>query len=145
MLLGSIVATVAIAIAIALLFIALAGALPEPNRQHAMVIVIAVGAGVYQNGGFGPAEPLFQVAVGYCAYRGLRSYRWIGIAWLLHTGWDILHHRAGHPIALEVEVSSLMCAIVDPMLALWMFAGAPSIWRRRVRTQHLTQAATEGS
>ncbi len=38
-------------------------------------------------------ELVFTAAVTYfCAYRGLDSYVWIGVAWLLHTAWDALHY-----------------------------------------------------
>ena len=58
-----------------------------------------------------------------CAYTGLHSYRFIGIGWLLHTGWDVVHHLNGNPIIPFVPNSSLECAICDPVIALWCFAG----------------------
>ena len=64
----------------------------------------------------------------YCAYRGLRSYGFIGVGWLLHTGWDVLHHLYGNPIVPFVPDSSLGCAICDPVIALWCFAGGPSVY-----------------
>jgi hypothetical protein len=48
--------------------------------------------------------------------------------WLLHTGWDVLHHLYGNPIVPFVPGSSLGCAICDPVIAIWCFAGAPSIY-----------------
>lgn len=66
--------------------------------------------------------------VTYCAYRGLRSYGFIGIGWLLHTGWDVLHHLYGNPIVPFVPDSSFGCAICDPVITLWCFAGAPSVY-----------------
>ncbi len=83
-----------------------------------------------------PREFAFTALVTYCAYRGLRSYGFIGVAWLLHTGWDALHHLYGNPIVPFVADSSLGCAISDPVIALWFFLGAPSVSglvRRRVR------------
>src|SRR5262249_35086219 len=56
-----------------------------------------------------------------------RSYRFIGIGWLLHTGWDILHHLYGNPLLPFDPTSSLGCAICDPVIAAWCFAGAPSL------------------
>ena len=61
------------------------------------------------------------------AFLGLRSYRWIGMAWLLHTVWDAAHAATGSPILPFAEHSSLGCAICDPVIALWYFANAPSI------------------
>ena len=73
-------------------------------------------------------EFAFLAVVTYCAYRGLRSYGFIGVGWLLHTGWDVLHHLYGNPIVPFVPDSSLGCAICDPVIALWCFAGAPSVY-----------------
>ncbi len=66
--------------------------------------------------------------VTYCAYQGLRSYRFIGVGWLLHTGWDVMHYLYGNPIVPFVTESSLGCAICDPVIALWCFAGAPFVY-----------------
>src|SRR5271154_3655568 len=71
-------------------------------------------------------EMAFCTVVAICAYNGLRSYRFIGIGWLLHTAWDILHHLYGHPIIPFLPTSSFGCAVCDPVIALWCFAGAPS-------------------
>ena len=66
--------------------------------------------------------------VTYYAYRRLRSYNWIGVGWLLHTGWDVLHHLYGNPIVPFVADSSFGCAICDPVIALWCFADAPPLY-----------------
>jgi hypothetical protein len=58
----------------------------------------------------------------------LSSYGFIGAGWLLHTGWDALHHLYGNPIVPFAPDSSLGCAICDPVIALWLFAGAPSVF-----------------
>jgi hypothetical protein len=101
----------------------------EPNRRNFNAIMIAGAGAAYLNGGFGPWEFVFTVAVTYCAYRGLHSYNLIGIGWLLHTCWDIMHHLYGNPIVPFVPGSSLGCAICDPVIAAWCFAGAPSFLR----------------
>lgn len=88
----------------------------------------------------GPWELLFTAAVTFCAYRGLSSYRWIGVAWLLHTAWDVVHHLLGRPILPFEPHSSFGCAVCDPVIAVWCLAGGPSIpalvtgWRRRIAT-----------
>jgi hypothetical protein len=64
----------------------------------------------------------------FVAYRGLSDYRFIGMGWLLHTAWDVVHHLYGNPIVSFVPGSSAGCAICDPVLALWYFRGAPSIY-----------------
>ncbi len=101
----------------------------EPARKHFMAILVAgAGAAYLSGGGFGKGELVFCAVMSVCAYLGLRSYTFIGIAWLLHTGWDILHHLYGNPILPFSATSSLGCAICDPVIAAWCFAGAPSLW-----------------
>ena len=117
-------------VVVALLFIAAASALQEPSRQKFMAVMIAGAGASYLNGGLGIWEFAFNAVVTYCAYRGLASYRYIGIGWMLHTGWDVLHHLYGTPIVPFAAMSSLGCAICDPFIAAWCFAGAPGVWAR---------------
>jgi hypothetical protein len=120
---------------IAIVFILLCSLLKEPNRRNFMAILVAgAGAAYLSGGGFGLWEMAFNALMLIPAYKGLRSYRFIGIGWLLHTGWDILHHLYGNPILPFDPASSLGCAVCDPVLAAWCFAGAPSLYdviRRR--------------
>ncbi len=115
-------------ILIALVFIAVTSLLQEPARQKFMAVMIA-GAGAAYLSGFamGFWEFAFTTAVTYCAFRGLTSYNFIGIGWLLHTAWDIAHHLSGQPMLPFSATSSLGCAICDPVIAIWCFAGAPSL------------------
>jgi Family of unknown function (DUF6010) len=73
-------------------------------------------------------EMAFSAVPAVCAYQGLRSYRFIGIGWLLHTAWDVVHHLYGNPLLPFSLTSPLGCAICDPVIAIWYFAGAPSLW-----------------
>jgi hypothetical protein len=123
------------AIVIAVLFISASSLLKEPNRKQFMAIMIAgAGAAYLSAGGTGPWEFVFTAAVTYCAYRGLDSYAWIGIAWLLHAAWDVVHYVRGVPIIPFASHSSLGCAICDPVIALWCLRGGPSL--RRARPKH---------
>jgi hypothetical protein len=100
--------------------------------------MIAGAGAAYLYGGFGVWEFAFLAVVTYCAFRGLQSYNFIGVGWLLHTGWDVLHHLYGNPIVPFAADSSFGCAICDPVIALWCFAGAPSVYdlfRRRKREE----------
>jgi hypothetical protein len=115
-------------VVIALLFIAAASALKEPSRQKFMAIMIAGAGSAYLNGGLGKWEFAFTAFVTYCAYKGLASYRWIGLGWVLHSGWDVMHHLYGTPIISFYAASSLGCAICDPVIAMWCFIGAPSVY-----------------
>ncbi len=130
-------------ITIALLYISLCSLLKEPNRRNFNAIVIAGAGAAYLNGGFGIWEFAFTIVVTYCAYKGLQSYSFIGVGWLLHTGWDVMHHLDGNPIVPFAADSSLGCAICDPVIALWCFAGAPSVYdlfRRHKREQQASRA-----
>lgn len=115
-------------ILIAGIFILLVSSLREPARQNLMAILIAGAGAAYLSAfGMGYWEFAFTTAVTYCAFGGLRSYSFIGLGWLLHTAWDIVHHLSGKPLLPFSATSSLGCAICDPVIALWCFTGARSL------------------
>ncbi|GAB3173596.1 DUF6010 family protein [Telluribacter humicola] len=116
------------AVLIAFVFIALMSLVKEPGRQKINAILIAGAGGVYWSGGLGIWEFMFGTVMLFVAYKGLQHYYFIGIGWLLHTIWDILHHFYGDPIVYLEPSSSAGCAVCDPILAIWFFFGAPSVW-----------------
>ncbi len=67
----------------------------------------------------------------YVAYRGLESWTFIGVAWPLHTAWDVVHHHKGAPNIPFLDDSSFGCAI-------WCLTGgrSPGAWSlgRSMRT-----------
>lgn len=109
---------------------------PEPGRRKFNAILVGgAGAAYISSGALGPWELLFTTAITFCAYKGLTSYRWIGVAWILHTVLDIIHNLLGRPILPFAPHSSFGCAICDPVIALWCFPNGPSLrqlrsWRR---------------
>lgn len=117
-----------VAVFIALVFITIMSFVKEPNRQKLNAIIIAGAGSVYWGGGLGVWEFMFGSLMLFVAYKGLKHYYFIGIGWLLHTGWDILHHFYANPIISFDPLSSAGCAVCDPILALWFFFGAPTIW-----------------
>lgn len=141
----SLIMTVLAPIVIGLVYISLCSLLEEPTRRKFNAIFVAgAGASYLSGGGFGMWEFAFTAVITYLAYRGLGSYTFIGVGWLLHTVWDALHHLYGNPIVPFVEHSSLGCAICDPVIALWCFAGAPSVYdlfRRSRRGGHANEEA----
>ncbi len=118
------------AAAVAVVYIVGNSMVPEPTRQRFNAIVIAGAGGAYLSGGLGWWEFAFAAVMTACAYRGLHSYRFIAAGWLLHVGWDVLHHLYGNPIVWCVPTSSAQCAVCDSILAAWFLAGAPSAFRR---------------
>jgi hypothetical protein len=134
---GYSIADVVSPIGVALVWIALMSLVKEPGRRALMAILVAgAGSAYLSGGGMGGWEFAVTVVMAVCSYRALGSYNFSGIGWLLHTAWDIVHHRNGHPIIPFYATSSLGCAVCDPLIALWCFAGAPSItewFRRRTR------------
>lgn len=121
-------------IGVALVWILLNSLWRDPDARRRFNAVVVAGAGAaYLSGGFGPWELAFATLATAVAYRGLTSWGWIGVAWLLHTAWDVLHHRYGNVIIPFAPTSSFGCAICDPALAVWCFAGGPSVatWIRR--------------
>ena len=115
-------------IMVGVLFICASSLLNEPHRRNFNAIMIGGAGAAYLSGGFGIWEFVFTAVVTYCAYRGLDSYNFIGVGWLLHSAWDVMHHLYGNPIIPFAPSSSLGCAICDPVIALWCFAGAPSVF-----------------
>src|SRR5215831_16684895 len=69
------------------LYVCLCSFFKEPNRRNFNAIMVAGAGAAYLSGGFGLWEFAFTAIVTFCAYHGLRSYHFIGIAWFLHTGW----------------------------------------------------------
>jgi hypothetical protein len=131
-------------VVIAMAFIALLSRWPEPERQRLNAIIVAGAGAAYLNGGFGAWEFAYTAVATVVAYRGLQSYRFIALAWAMHTGWDVLHHLYGTPIIVFAPTSSAGCAICDTVLATWFVVGAPSLRgllqspaRRRVPGVHL--------
>lgn len=118
---------------IGLVYISLSSLLKEPARQKFNAVMIAGAGAAYLNGGFGVWEFVFAAVITYCAFHGLGDYRFIGAAWLLHTGWDFAHYLYGNPIVPFAQTSSFGCAICDPVIAAWCFMGAPSVfdWFRK--------------
>lgn len=138
----STVLSVAVPILVGLLYVCVVSLLAEPTRQRFNALMLAgAGAAYLSSGGVGLWELAFTAVLTFCAYRGLSSYTWIGIGWLLHTGWDVVHHRLGTPIIPELAHSSFGCAVCDPVIAVWMFLGAPSVYRLRRRSPRASEPA----
>ena len=110
----------------AIVFIALMSLVPHPARRTFNAVLAAGALGVYLSGGFGKWELLYPVVAAPIVYLGLRSYRFTGIAWLMHAAWDLPHHLWGHPIWPFMRTSSFGCMIFDSIIAVWFLAGAPS-------------------
>ena len=119
---------------IGILYALLMSGIREPHRRRFNAIMVAgAGAAYLSSGAFGPWEIAFTAAVTYCAYRGLESWTYIGIAWLLHTALDVVHYIKGSPILPFAHTSSLGCAICDPVIAIWCFGGGRPIQQLRKR------------
>ena len=124
-------------VVIGIIFCALSSLIKEPARKNYMTVMIAgAGAAYLSGGGFGKTELAFLTLMTLVAYlasatSGPRAYQFIGIGWLLHTAWDVAHHLYGNPLLPFSATSSLGCAICDPVIAAWCFAGAPTLFRRR--------------
>jgi hypothetical protein len=115
----------------AAVFVVLMSLVREPARRSFNAVLVAGTAGVYLSGGFGAWELLYPVIVTPIIYLGLSSYRFIGIAWLMHAAWDLPHHFWGHPIWPFMPTSSFGCVIFDTLVGIWFLSGAPSLVARR--------------
>jgi hypothetical protein len=97
------------------------------RRSFGAVFLAGAGAAYLSSGGLGIWDVLFTVVMTGVAFLGLRSNRWLGAGWLLHTAWDAVHAAKGSPILPMAPHSSAGCAVCDPVIALWYFADAPSV------------------
>src|ERR1700733_1731535 len=68
----------------------------EPTRHRFNAVFVAGTCGVYLSGGFGLWELLYPAIAVPIVYLGLRSYRFIGIAWIMHAAWDLPHFIWGN-------------------------------------------------
>jgi hypothetical protein len=116
--------------AAAIVFVLVMSSVKEPSRRHLNAILVAGAGGVYMSGGLGAWELVYAGAAVVVAYLGLRSHRLIGVAWLLHAGWDLVHHLGGHPIWPFLPTSSFGCMVFDALIAVWFMSGAPGFPRR---------------
>lgn len=114
----------------AVVFILIMSAVKEPTRQKFNAVAGAGFATLYANGGFGLWEIGYMTAAFFPAYLGLRSYRWIGVVWLMHAGWDLAHHLYGNTLFQWAPSSSFGCFIMDAIVSVWFFLGAPSLFDR---------------
>jgi hypothetical protein len=108
-----------------LVFVLVMSLVREPARRTYNAIFVAGAMGAYIGGGLGLWELPFAAVGSVVAYHGLRSPRFIGIAWLMHSAWDLVHHFFGNPIWPFVETSSFGCCVFDAVIAVWFVAGAP--------------------
>jgi hypothetical protein len=114
----------------ALVFVGVMSLVREPARRSFNAIFVAGASGVYLSGGLGLWELPYVVAASAVAYLGLRSYGFIGLAWVMHASWDLVHHFFGNPIWPFMPTSSFGCTIFDTIIATWFlwkaFAPAPA-------------------
>jgi len=110
----------------AAIFVLIMSLVREPARRSFNAILVAGASAAYLSGGVGPWEVLYPAIASPVVYLGLRSYRFIGIAWLMHSAWDLVHHLWANPIWPFMPTSSFGCMIFDALIAVWFLAGAPS-------------------
>ena len=128
----------------AVVFVLIVSLVPEPVRRRFNAVFVAGASGVYLSGGFGPWELLYPAIAAPVVYLALDSHRFIGVAWLMHAGWDVVHHLWGNPIWPFMPTSSWGCMIFDTLIAIWFLAGAPS-WASGRSTLGTTSVASNRS
>jgi hypothetical protein len=128
----------------ACVFVLIMSPVREPARRTLNAVIVAGASGVYLSGGFGVAELVYPIVVTPVVYRAIRSYRYIGLAWLMHAAWDLLHHFWGNPIWPFMRTSSFGCFVFDSLIAVWFLTGAPAVARRKVSESQAVQAEQGG-
>ena len=114
-----------------LVLIALLSTQPKLRRSRVVGVLAAVAAGTYINAGFGAWELAASFAMGAVAYQGIfGNDAMVGIAWIMHAGWDFLHHLNDVPLIDLIPSSAIECAITDIILAGWALVGFPSIFSK---------------
>jgi hypothetical protein len=127
----------------AVAFVLIMSRVREPARRSFNAIFVAGAGGVYLSGGLGPWELLYPAATVPVVYLGLRSHRFIGLAWLMHSSWDVVHHLWGNPIWPFMPTSSFGCMVFDALIAIWFLADAPTIPAFAARRPALQHAGGE--
>jgi hypothetical protein len=113
----------------ALAFIALMSVVPEPARQRFNAIFVAGAGAAYLNGGLGGWEFVNIGIATLIAYLGLSCYRYIGLAWFFHAGWDAIHHLYARAIWPWMLTSSAGCAVFDTVIGFWLLMNAPPVMK----------------
>lgn len=124
----------------AVVFIFVIGLIKEPIRQKSMAIMLAMAGGLFAIPPLAGWGFLIGAVIAVTAYFGLRSYIFIGVGWLIHAAWDTVLHLNGIGLMGLGPESTFGCATFDPIIALWFFFGAPSIWRftRKISSASVT-------
>ncbi|MEV6306558.1 DUF6010 family protein [Actinoplanes sp. NPDC051861] len=136
---------VLVPILIGVAYVVLSSLIPDPHRRPFNAIMVGgAGAAYLSGGGLGVGEVAFAAVLAFVAFRGLTSWTWIGVGWLLHTAWDVVHHLRGEPILPFDHNSSFGCALCDPVIALWCLAGGPSLHFPRRSKQDETAGQSQG-
>jgi hypothetical protein len=133
---------IAVALLVGVAYVCVNSLVPEPARRRFNAVMVGgAGAAYLSGGGLGAWELAFTTVLAYVAYRGLESWTFIGIGWLLHTAWDVVHHVRGEPILPFADHTSLGCAICDPVIAIWCLAGGPALFRGPGRRDQATASS----
>lgn len=84
-------------VVIGVVFVTAMSLVRDHRRRLTSNAALTVGvSGIYLSAGtFGPWELLAAAVVFGCAYRGLHSWRWVAVAWLLHACLDVAHAVRG--------------------------------------------------
>lgn len=122
----------------ALVFVLIMSFVSEPARQRFNAILVAGAGAAYLNGGLGAWEFVYIAIATVVAYKGLSSYLYIGLGWLLHTCWDVIHHLYATPIWPWKPTSSAGCAVFDVIIAVWFLMRAPSPFHSSLRLESET-------
>ena len=101
---------------------------PDRRRLSFNAVFVAGTAGLYMSGGgFGAWELVYPLVAMPILLRAMASYRFIGLAWLMHAAWDLPHHFWGGAIWPFMPTSSFGCFVFDAVIGLWFLAGAPAL------------------
>ena len=128
---------IAAGLLVAIAFAVLVGRLPEEARLRLSAIGLAVAAGVYvvfavvaEAGEWVGIEIVVAITFSMIAFASARSPLLLGLAWALHTGWDVVHMEA-----LAGSVAPIwyppFCIAFDVALSAYLIHAALRLLRTR--------------
>src|SRR5262249_26328628 len=103
----------------ACVFVLVMSLVSEPTRRTLNAGTVPGASGVHLRGGIRIWHLGDSVLVTPMVHRALKSFRYIGIAWLMHAVWDLLPHLWGNPIWPFMRTSSFGCFVFDSLIAVW--------------------------
>ena len=64
------------------------------------------------------------------SFLGFKSYKFIGVGWIIHTIYDWIHYKNGFPLINGVPGTAFGCAVFDIGIAIYFLFDAPNLFSK---------------